>query len=96
VDIGDQELTLPGKLEILKSWEGNPEQGGASGKECGGKKVSQPPRELRPDAGGIGPPVPGVRHFCDPTSKRPPHSSSANLTPISWAVSAVTSSALKD
>ena len=39
VDIGDQELTLPGKLEILKSWEENPEQGVASGKDCEGKNV---------------------------------------------------------
>ncbi len=30
---------MPGKLEILKSWEENPEQGVASGKDCEGKNV---------------------------------------------------------
>ena len=39
VDIGDEEPTLPGKLEILKIWKENPEQEVASGKDCEGKNV---------------------------------------------------------
>lgn len=44
VDIGDEELTLPGKLEILKVWEEDETAGGEAKPDtsCEGEKTSSP------------------------------------------------------
>ena len=44
VDIGDEELTLPGKLEILKVWEENETAGGEAEPDtsCEGEKARSP------------------------------------------------------